>query len=515
MNPYGLRTDPLAAYWVSGHGKRLRQTGDTRVAVCIDCHGAHDVLRPDNPESPTYFKNIPNTCARCHEDAGLMAQYNLSATVVAEYRESVHGRNVLLHGDAGSPNCATCHGSHAAAPPGYLEVGHVCGQCHKQIEDYFLESVHGRIPVMARCIGCHGEGGKRSNHRITEASPPVETLEQVFEQIQKEGAGTKPAAERFAERLDEICGSMRFDQVCLYCHGAGRRDPHARFFESTDQTALETGRELAAALRTAQFDYARTKARVDRAARGVLLVPDEALRAEDAKTELMALYASLHTIDRAQTQSRVQKIGDICGEVYAALDQKESGLTMRRLMLLPAWGFASVFVVLMYRKFKMLRRAYVRPAEPCAPEQTVPSPTRRRLLDGVLSLMGATTLIALLGPAVAYVLPARRRGGTQDRASAGKDAGWEPWKSRKVAVGGKPVVVIRTEKGFTALSAVCTHLGCIVHWNDASRRLECPCHAAAFSANGEVISGPPPRPLPRYDVKLVQGEVFVAPAAAS
>ena len=44
LNPYGLSTDSLAGYWTGGHGKTLCQSGDDRVAVCIDCHGAHDIV---------------------------------------------------------------------------------------------------------------------------------------------------------------------------------------------------------------------------------------------------------------------------------------------------------------------------------------------------------------------------------------------------------------------------------------------------------------------------------------
>jgi cytochrome b6-f complex iron-sulfur subunit len=74
------------------------------------------------------------------------------------------------------------------------------------------------------------------------------------------------------------------------------------------------------------------------------------------------------------------------------------------------------------------------------------------------------------------------------------------------------VAVIRTADGFRAFSAVCTHLGCIVHWNQAERVFECPCHAAAFDAAGQVVSGPPPSPLPEYKVSVVQGEVIVTSA---
>lgn len=65
---------------------------------------------------------------------------------------------------------------------------------------------------------------------------------------------------------------------------------------------------------------------------------------------------------------------------------------------------------------------------------------------------------------------------------------------------GNPAVVIHTKTGFTALSAVCTHLGCIVKWLEDKNEFQCPCHAGRFDAAGKVISGPPPNPLPQIAV---------------
>lgn len=510
MNPFGLQTDQLASYWVSGHGKRLKNEADERVAVCTDCHGAHDVKRSADPESRTFFRNIPATCGRCHSDRALMDPYNLPATIPEQYARSIHGRNVLEKGDSGSPNCATCHGSHAAAPPGYLEVGHVCGKCHQQIEEYFLTSVHGKIPVMARCIGCHAKGGQRWNHEIEKASPSIDLVLSAYTQARKEiGESPDKLRQRFGELVDHESGSVNLATVCTNCHTPGRKEAHSQFFASSDERARETGQELATAVRDAQFAYARTAERVARLARGVLLVRNEAGQVEDAKTEVLALNAFVHTLDKAETQARVKKTSGICDEVNAALDEKESGLMFRRLTLIPVWAFIVVFAVLMYAKFMALKRKYVTAGAAACGEGGMATWGRRGFVNFILGPMGTAALLAILYPAISYVLPARKRVGAGERVSAGKEADWAVWESRKVLVRGKPVAVIRTDNGFRAYSAICTHLGCIVHWNGNDRHFDCPCHAAKFDATGKVVSGPPPKPLPEYGVSVVQGEVMV------
>jgi len=62
-----------------------------------------------------------------------------------------------------------------------------------------------------------------------------------------------------------------------------------------------------------------------------------------------------------------------------------------------------------------------------------------------------------------------------------------------------PCILIRTgEDSYAAYSQKCTHLSCAVYYSAEDRRIECPCHRGYFSArNGEVLQGPPPRPLPR------------------
>lgn len=522
MNPYGLRTDQLASYWVSGHGLRLKRDGDDRVAVCIDCHGVHDIARHDNPKSRTYFQNVPATCGHCHADRELMRAYNRSPDIVEQYKQSIHGRNLLERSDPGAPNCATCHGSHAAAPPGVAEVGHVCGKCHQQIEQDFATGVHARLPLFPRCVGCHAKDGVRGDHRIGEATPPTEALVKAYAEVWSAvGDDESRAPGEFARRVRAMPDALPIERVCSNCHGVTRADPHAQLVVSNDRFAMDKAKDLAAATGAAQYQYARVAERVERLGRGVLLVKNEALRVEEIRGELMSLNVFLHTLDADGVHERLKKIEAMCGEVQAALDVKELGLTRRHQVVGVAWVVILVFSTLMYRKYLLLRAEYVRGGHGAPPPTTVslplaPSPTapppiaRRRFLDNTLRGFGVLAAAALLWPALSYVFPARRRGGADERASAGKQDGWAVWEMRKVALGGKAVGVIRTEQGFRAFSLVCTHLGCIVHWNSARREFECPCHAAKFDADGRVIAGPPPSPLPPFNAAVVQGEVIVS-----
>ena len=58
-------------------------------------------------------------------------------------------------------------------------------------------------------------------------------------------------------------------------------------------------------------------------------------------------------------------------------------------------------------------------------------------------------------------------------------------------------------------SDVCTHLSCRVNWDEEKSEFNCPCHAAFFDINGEVVSGPPPRPLDQYEIKLEGDQLFI------
>ncbi len=61
-------------------------------------------------------------------------------------------------------------------------------------------------------------------------------------------------------------------------------------------------------------------------------------------------------------------------------------------------------------------------------------------------------------------------------------------------------------------SRTCSHLGCLVRWNESQESFLCPCHGAVFDKNGAVVAGPPPRPLQKLEVKIEAGVLYVKEA---
>jgi Rieske Fe-S protein len=70
---------------------------------------------------------------------------------------------------------------------------------------------------------------------------------------------------------------------------------------------------------------------------------------------------------------------------------------------------------------------------------------------------------------------------------------------------------VYTENGrdFIAMSNICTHLGCRVRWVAERQEFFCPCHNGVYDKLGNVVSGPPPKPLDRYAVKVEDDQIMV------
>ena len=85
-----------------------------------------------------------------------------------------------------------------------------------------------------------------------------------------------------------------------------------------------------------------------------------------------------------------------------------------------------------------------------------------------------------------------------------------PGEGKMALVDDEPVWVVHLARGFVAMSAWCTHKGCVIKWDGPGRLFRCPCHEGAFDERGNVVAGLPLRPLTRFQVGIVQGDVYVS-----
>lgn len=123
-----------------------------------------------------------------------------------------------------------------------------------------------------------------------------------------------------------------------------------------------------------------------------------------------------------------------------------------------------------------------------------PSPISRR---GILKA-AASALLVLVGCG---------RGQKKDPGTATIDLGDLPLNERvNITIENVPVELLRTDQGVRARSLICTHIGCTVKWSESEQRYLCPCHEGKFDAEGNVVTGPPTRPL-RPVLVQVEGSV--------
>ena len=179
------RTAPSAGfitmYEKSVHGSALN-SGNSKAANCVSCHGSHKVQKSSNSNSPTFKENIPFTCGQCHN------------TISKEYLESIHGV-ALEKGVTGAPACTDCHGEHnilkhnnPESPVAFQNLSkEVCSPCHSSLKlsekygivsnrfETFSDSYHGLAieggsVAVANCASCHGA------HNIKPSSDSTSTI---------------------------------------------------------------------------------------------------------------------------------------------------------------------------------------------------------------------------------------------------------------------------------------------------------------------------------------------------
>ncbi len=166
---YGL-VNVYSLYMDSIHGFAVSKEGLLVAANCQSCHGSHHILSHNNPESPTYKTNIPNTCGKCH------------AGIEADYEKGIHWKAIAA-GNLKAPVCTDCHTAHAILQPTSdvfrMQSTPICGSCHKDKLSTYRDTFHSQLGSLggyvqtARCWDCHGA------HDIRPASDPTSPINQA------------------------------------------------------------------------------------------------------------------------------------------------------------------------------------------------------------------------------------------------------------------------------------------------------------------------------------------------
>jgi len=322
MRQYDLPTDQYAKYKESIHGIRLAE-GDLNVTTCFDCHGGHQILKANDPASTVYPSNVPALCAGCHSDKDLMAPYGIPTNQYDLYRQSVHGHALLDNQDFRAPNCATCHGTHGAAPPGFQEVANVCGSCHGATQDYYLKSPHADAGESGpKCVTCHGR---------YDVSKPSEALYQ----------GADP----------RHCGS---------CH-------------APDSPPGQVAQSLYDAITAAAGAQEQAEAAIQ-TARGVgmLVAPLEG-RLREANTDLITARAAQHTLDIAMVREQADNARTIADEVKAGADAAVAESVFRRQAMVVAVAVIGLTIVALYLlKRELDRQLEAEAGSPHPPDASEP-----------------------------------------------------------------------------------------------------------------------------------------------
>jgi hypothetical protein len=272
MRAYQIPTDQYAKYRTSVHGQKLASAADTRVAICTDCHGVHDVKKASDPTSKVYPLNVPSLCASCHANANLMQSYDIPTDQYDIYKGSVHGEALLSRSDLRAPTCASCHGSHDAKPPQSNEVVNVCGKCHTATQALYEQSRHAELEVGPKCWTCHG------THDVV-----------------------KPTEERFfhAEKPELVCSTCHnlADRTLLLNRDRFEKDADRRCDTCHHSASLlySQAQGIYNALVRASTAFDRAVARIEEAASAGMIVTDADVLLTQSRTSLIQARAAVHT----------------------------------------------------------------------------------------------------------------------------------------------------------------------------------------------------------------------------
>jgi cytochrome b6-f complex iron-sulfur subunit len=136
--------------------------------------------------------------------------------------------------------------------------------------------------------------------------------------------------------------------------------------------------------------------------------------------------------------------------------------------------------------------------------------SRRGLIRWLLGSGFTISLTSFIYPVIRFLNPPPVSEAAVNEVVAGKVQDLRPNNGKIVRFGNSPVLLVRINQSeWRAFSAVCTHLSCIVQYEPERTRIWCACHNGVYNVQGQVVAGPPPRPLQAYTVHVREDEVVI------
>jgi Rieske Fe-S protein len=138
---------------------------------------------------------------------------------------------------------------------------------------------------------------------------------------------------------------------------------------------------------------------------------------------------------------------------------------------------------------------------------------RRRFLDSLLGVSFVSTLVAMAYPVWRYLIPPASGEPVTQSVVAAQASQLKANTGMLFKFGSRPGLLIRNQDGeLQAFNAVCTHLDCTVQYKADTSQIWCACHNGFYDLSGNVVSGPPPRPLERFVVNQRGEDIVVSRA---
>jgi cytochrome b subunit of formate dehydrogenase len=236
--------EAVVSSYSSGIHGQLHARGDPNAPYCTDCHGRHNMLEhgiaDDTPailkdvirDSPTYSRNVPALCARCHREGATAARRYLGpeSDIIKHYTMSIHGKGLLESGLTVTAICTNCHTAHkeldADDPESTVHKDNIaatCGRCHDGIYEQYEASIHSPsgnpdyvqlrdMPHLPRCSDCH------SSHTVARTDLPDFKLGVIEECGECHEDVTERYFETFHGKASELGDAAK--AKCYDCHGA-------------------------------------------------------------------------------------------------------------------------------------------------------------------------------------------------------------------------------------------------------------------------------------------------------